>query len=318
MVNNILVVLAYNEELNIENTINSLYDEFDELIIVNDCSKDRTLEIINKFSKDYQKIKIINNEKNFGAGKSLQIVFDYILNNYPEKPNVIKIDGDGQFLREDAIRIKELLEENLTDFVKCNRFWHEGIVGKIPPIRYLGNSLANFLIKLNTGLWKINDPLNGLFGFSFDFLSLIKIPKLFKRYGYPFYINSLSVLYCIQTVEINNTVRYDIGAKSQLKAISLFFKIIIYSIKYFFKNINFKIKESRLQASAILDCFFLLIQFLSFITLYKLFTIRYGGVDGIQSNWLIIFIVIQLFSYLLIYYSKNLENNFRRKLFEYR
>ena len=106
MVNNILVVLAYNEELNIENTINNLYDEFDELIIVNDCSKDRTLEIINKFSKDYQKIKILNNEKNFGAGKSLQIAFDYILNNYPEKPDVIKIDGDGQFLREDAIRIE--------------------------------------------------------------------------------------------------------------------------------------------------------------------------------------------------------------------
>ena len=69
MVNNILVVLAYNEELNIENTINNLYDEFDELIIVNDCSKDRTLEIINKFSKDYQKIKILNNEKNFWSWK---------------------------------------------------------------------------------------------------------------------------------------------------------------------------------------------------------------------------------------------------------
>ena len=36
-------------------------------------------------------------------------------------------------------------------------------------VRYLGNALASLLIKLTTGNWKINDPLNGLFFMSKKF-----------------------------------------------------------------------------------------------------------------------------------------------------
>ena len=80
-------------------------------------------------------------------------------------------------------------QENLPKlFIKCDRFWEGGIQGKIPFIRYLGNALASFLIKLSTGNWKLNDPLNGLFFISKKITSNFEVIKLFKRYGYPFYL----------------------------------------------------------------------------------------------------------------------------------
>ena len=46
MSKNLLIVLAYNEENNIQETIVELIDQFDEILIVNDLSADNTKKII--------------------------------------------------------------------------------------------------------------------------------------------------------------------------------------------------------------------------------------------------------------------------------
>ena len=64
-----IIISAYNIETYIERAIKSVLEQtFEnyELIIVNDCSKDKTLEKIQNF-KD-ERIIIINNEKNVGLG----------------------------------------------------------------------------------------------------------------------------------------------------------------------------------------------------------------------------------------------------------
>ena len=81
-------------------------------------------------------------------------------------------------------------------------------------IRYLGNSFtASFLIKFSTGSWSINDPLNG-FGFLFskNILSDFKLPKLFYRYGYPFFVvtDSIkkSIVKDIKIGQFKNEIKY--------------------------------------------------------------------------------------------------------------
>ena len=64
-----VIVSAYNIETYIERAINSILNQTFtnyELIIINDASKDATLEKINNF-KD-PRIMVINNEKNLGLG----------------------------------------------------------------------------------------------------------------------------------------------------------------------------------------------------------------------------------------------------------
>lgn len=312
---NLLIVLAYNEENNIQETIGELIDQFDEILIVNDFSTDNTKKILSDLTKVYKNIKVLENPKNYGAGKSFQHAIEYIKNNKNDFENIVKIDGDGQFEKKDIVLIKKLLEKGKSQFIKSNRFWTSGIVGDIPTVRYLGNSIASFAIKFNTGLFLINDPLNGLFGFKNSFLTSINIPKIFNRYGYPFYINTISVQQNVQTIEVQNTVKYNIGETSQLKAIPMLFKLFVFSTMYFFTNLKLKLKNSNLQTSAVLDLFFLLFQIFSLFSVYKLFEIRINVYSGVQSNWLILFVIFQLSSYIIIYYGKVLENRFRKHFF---
>ena len=51
--------------------------------------------------------------------------------------------------------------------------------------------------------------------------------------------------------------------------------------------------------------------------MYKMLSIRFFNVAGIQSNWLIIFLIIQIFSFVILYYSKSLENNYRSKFINF-
>ena len=45
---------------------------------------------------------------------------------------LIKVDGDGQFKKEDVKKIINLYKENEYEFIRCNRFWSQGIEGDIP------------------------------------------------------------------------------------------------------------------------------------------------------------------------------------------
>ena len=62
-----VVMPVYNAEKYIAETIESIlsqtFEDF-EFIIVNDCSTDKTREIIEKYAKQDRRIRLINNEVN--------------------------------------------------------------------------------------------------------------------------------------------------------------------------------------------------------------------------------------------------------------
>jgi len=69
-----VVMPAYNAQKYIrsaiESILNKTFKNF-ELIIVNDCSKDNTLKIIETFSKKDPRIKIVNTDKRLDIAGSL-------------------------------------------------------------------------------------------------------------------------------------------------------------------------------------------------------------------------------------------------------
>ena len=71
-----IIIPAYNEEKIIEKSISKIISflenkKFDyEIIVVDDCSKDRTRSIINNFNS--KKIILIENKKNIGKGYSIK------------------------------------------------------------------------------------------------------------------------------------------------------------------------------------------------------------------------------------------------------
>ena len=78
MINSALVVLAYNEQKNLFNSVVEIIEDFNYIIIVNDNSKDKTADVINTLENSYKNVYSITNNRNLGAGKSFQIAIDYI------------------------------------------------------------------------------------------------------------------------------------------------------------------------------------------------------------------------------------------------
>ena len=74
---------SYNGARYIEKQIESILNQLsfgDELIIVDDCSKDDTVSMIKKFNSDY--IKLFENEQNFGYVKTFEKALGLSTNNY--------------------------------------------------------------------------------------------------------------------------------------------------------------------------------------------------------------------------------------------
>ena len=97
-----IIIAVYNTEKYIEKCLKSIMNQTYkniEIIVVNDCSKDKSLEIINKLKKKDDRIVIINNEENKGLSYSRNVAMktatgdyfgfidsdDYIPEDYYEK-----------------------------------------------------------------------------------------------------------------------------------------------------------------------------------------------------------------------------------------
>ena len=310
-----LLILAYNEEETIISEVEQYIELFEVIIIVNDCSKDRTKILVEDYinKNNVTNIKLINNKKNVGAGKSFQTGVDYFLKSNSQF--LIKIDGDGQFEYEDVKKLKEIQTKLEPDYIKGDRFWESGVIGEIPLIRYIGNTFASLLIKLSTGNWQINDPLNGLMAFSRYSVENLNIPKIFYRYGYPFYvcifISKLSYVANLQIIQYKNTIKYG-DQKSNLKPLIMFFKLITFTIFSFFTKIKLKFLNSRLQMSALLDFVFTTLFVLFIYSLVTFVKIRYFLFRGDEANWfvvMIIFLLISVFTFVSSQKSENLVHS---------
>ena len=109
-----IIISAYNIETYIERAIKSVLEQtFEnyELIIVNDCSKDKTLEKIQNF-KD-ERIIIINNEKNVGLGAVRNIGIAKAQGEY-----IVHLDGDDALYESTTLeKIDKLIDNDTPDII---------------------------------------------------------------------------------------------------------------------------------------------------------------------------------------------------------
>ena len=311
-----LLILAYNEEKKIKEVVEKYIEKFVKVIVVNDCSKDSSSYILEELDATHDNLSIITNKKNVGAGKSFEIGLKEFVKLDCEY--LIKIDGDDQFNSSDVDRLLELVINEDYDYIKCDRFWASGIDGKIPFVRYLGNAFASFLIKFATGNWKINDALNGLFLISNKIAKDFSLPKLFNRYGYPFYLNSYVSNYAISNdiliAQYRNIVSYR-DEKSNLNPVTMFFKLIYYVIKNHFTKIKLKVRVSDLQISAIFDIFSIIMLVNTFYSVYKFISIRYFDMRGPQGTWFVVFLIFLILFVSILTLSQIQESKINKRKF---
>ena len=124
-----VLVPAYNESNNIENTIKELSKYFCNIVVVDDGSTDNTYEILKKY-----KIKIIKHLLNIGQGGALGTGFNYFL-NFEELDYIITFDADGQHISKQAFEMLDFAIKNKLLAVVGSRFLKKNSMRLIPKIK---------------------------------------------------------------------------------------------------------------------------------------------------------------------------------------
>lgn len=150
----LIIIPAYNEEDNIEGFLDKLdknYSDYD-YIVINDCSKDSTKEILKRRNARFLDLPI-----NLGIGGGVQSGYLYALEN--DYDIAIQMDGDGQHLPEYLERLIAPIENDQADAVIGSRFIeNEGFQSSLA--RRMGIKFLSGIIKLLTGV-KIYDVTSG-------------------------------------------------------------------------------------------------------------------------------------------------------------
>ncbi len=165
-----VVIPAYNEEQSIAKVVDSVHSAATKFhfsltpVVVNDCSKDATGEIISKLN-----CVAIHLPVNLGIGGAVQTGMKYAFENNFDF--AVQMDGDGQHPAEELIKLIECAKNEQADVVIGSRFISgEGFQSTF--MRRVGIGFFSKLIKLLAG-YKIADTTSGYRLFNSKALALI-------------------------------------------------------------------------------------------------------------------------------------------------
>jgi len=176
-----VIVPAFNEELLISDTLLGMPDFIDAVIVIDDCSVDRTNEITKSIASNDDRIELITHKENLGLGQSL--IDGYLASLETEGHITVVMAGDNQMDPVDLPNLLDTLIDGNHDYVKGNRLLHTDI-SAMPKYRYLGNSLLTLLTKFATGYYALMDPQCGYTVIRNTALAKIPIGSMTKGYGY--------------------------------------------------------------------------------------------------------------------------------------
>lgn len=143
-----IVIPVYNEEESLHALFDALYpvmknmERSFEILFINDGSKDKTLEILCEFHKEYSEVKVVDLNGNFGQHMAIMAGFDHVKGS-----KIITLDAD---LQNPPSEIPKLIAEmdrghDVVGTYRVKR--RDSAFRKI--VSLLANKLTNKIAKLN-------------------------------------------------------------------------------------------------------------------------------------------------------------------------
>jgi glycosyltransferase involved in cell wall biosynthesis len=154
-----VVVPAYRVEGQIEGLLRAIPAWVSVIIVVDDCSPDRSGEVARKVATGDARVVVPRHEKNQGVGGAMKTGYAEALRRGADV--VVKLDGDGQMDPAQLARLVRPILAGQADYAKGNRFRDFQALRRMPLARRVGNGALSFLTKWATGYWNIFDPNNG-------------------------------------------------------------------------------------------------------------------------------------------------------------
>ncbi len=195
---------AYNEELRVGTTVSEVKPYADVVVVVDDGSKDKTVEIAENAGA-----MVIRHKVNRGYGGALRTIFRTAKKYKPDI--LVIIDSDGQHDPADVPRFIEKIEDGY-DVVIGSRFLSKESQEKIPAYRRFGMKVLDRATDMALGNAHVTDSQSGFRAYTRDAYTVVNISGDGMSAG-----SEILVQLCDRKMSIGEipiSVRYDIGDTS--------------------------------------------------------------------------------------------------------
>jgi glycosyltransferase involved in cell wall biosynthesis len=176
-----VVVPAHDEEKLIGETIRSIPDFVDRVIVVDDKSKDGTVAAVRALN--YQRVEVLEHERNLGVGAAILTGYRRAIEERIDVTAVMA--ADAQMDPGDLETLVAPVARGEVDYAKANRLFTGQAWEVIPRYRYLGNAMLSLLTKIASGYWHVADSQSGYTAISLEMLELLDLDRIYPRYGFP-------------------------------------------------------------------------------------------------------------------------------------
>ncbi|KAA0990133.1 glycosyltransferase family 2 protein [Dyadobacter aurulentus] len=212
-----VIIPVYNSEKTISPLVEKLQGTLSEItfeiILVNDCSRDKSEEVCMQLSKIYSNVRFISLRRNYGEFNAVMCGLNWAFGDYS-----VMIDDDFQNPPEEILKLVETAENGQYDVVYTYYSKKQHSVG-----RNLGSKLVNWLTS-----YLLNKPKD-LYLSSFKLIRKEVVQEIIKYQGpYP-YIDGLifRITKNIGTVQVAHLKREEgISNYTWQKLVSLFLNIL--------------------------------------------------------------------------------------------
>ncbi len=192
-----IVIPAKDEAKYISHVISRVLEQgYDNIVVVDDGSKDDTAEIASKFKT----VHVLRHWVNLGPGASTYTGIRYAVRKGAER--IVTLDADNQHDPRDIDRLVETIYNEDLDMVMGSRFLKKN---KIPRSRIIYNKIGNIISYFITGLY-LSDSQSGIKAINRKFAKILDI----KHNGFEFCIEIIkqAKIADIKVKEIPVNVRY--------------------------------------------------------------------------------------------------------------
>lgn len=227
-----VVIPCYNEETQIGNVVATMPEIVDHIVIIDDKSPDRTVEVVKLMLDQYPKVVLVEHDKNQGVGGAIATGYKWSRDN--EIDVAVVMAGDGQMNPDDLPAVLDPVVDGEIDYSKGNRLFTGEAYKKIPKIRYFGNSVLSLLTKVASGYWHVADSQTGYTAINLKALKLIDWDKMYKRYGQPNDVLVKLNVYDLKVRDVPVEPVYNVGEKSGIQLRKVIFTIPALLTRLFF------------------------------------------------------------------------------------
>lgn len=181
-----VVIPAFNERRAIVDTVATVPELVDSVLVVDDASVDDTVaqaRVGARRRANPAAVEILRHAENGGVGRAITTGYRRALAIGADVAVVMA--GDGQMDPADLPALLDPIAAGHADYVKGNRFLHPEIWTAMPPTRIVGNLLLSAATRVTSGYHHVFDSQCGYTAIHRAALEQIALDELFPRYGYP-------------------------------------------------------------------------------------------------------------------------------------